>query len=128
MGRKSETKVAAAKAVTALTTAYASGWSYDLDVGEFSSVALLFSLVRTGLTSLELQLSRSDDGITYYDDQRTAYATGVFEDDELTRAFSASKDFALLIDSTDARFIRVAAKRTAGSATDTLACKAVGGQ
>lgn len=113
------------KAAAALTTAY-TGWTIDLDVTAFRSLAFLWSYVYSSATSLEVLVHRSDDGTTYYPDQRIN-SSNEMEDDAVTKAPGASDSGALLIDCSDCRFLRIAAKRTGGSASDTLAGEVIAG-
>lgn len=126
MGQKPTTQAVAAKEAAALTTALA-GWSFDFPVGQMSRVALLLAYVFGSASSVEVQIARSADGVTFYDDQRESAVLGTLEDDVLSRATAADKNLAILLDVSDTRFLRVTAKRTGGSAADTLAAEVTGG-
>ncbi len=116
---RAKISLAGAKAATALTTAI-TGWQFDLEVWGVTKVNLMFTYVWSSATSVEIQISRSADGTTYYPDQRITPADA-FEDDEITRAVTASDSWGIPIDVSDTPYLRVEAKRTGGSASDTLA-------
>lgn len=117
-----------AKAATALTSAYASGWdSGTIDTRNFDQVRLLFAFVWNDATSIEFQLQfSSDEGTTWFTDHRVS--SGTATRNEVTLAVTASLNFALAVDCKDYTHLRVQAKYTGGSAgTDSLALSYTGG-
>ena len=112
------------KAPTALTTAYA-GWAADVDTGELTRVALLFSYVYDSASSVELQIAYSDNGADYYTLQKAA--SGTLSDNSQSKSVSDDASFAVELDVSFARYVRVSAKRTDGSSSDTLALDVIGG-
>jgi len=113
------------KADAALTTAL-SGWQHNINIGTWSRVALLFTHTNSSATAVNVQLSRSYDGSTYYPDQRVN-SSNEFEDDLVSKVVSGDDTFAVLIDVSDTPYLRVEATRTGGSASDTLAVDVTGG-
>lgn len=117
----------ATKAATHLTTAY-SGWQLDVDVKAFTRIVLHFSLTeQTSAGTLTFLLSSSYDGTNYFPLQESN--SGVYTDDERTRAVSADDTFAIAVNTDGLRWLRIEAKADAvgTSVQDMLACNLSGG-
>lgn len=113
----------ASKAATALPTTYGSGWRLDFQARSFTRFALLLSYVYGSASDFRILLSYSHDGVTYFPVQRLNSAA--LEDDVLTKAPGADDSLAVEF-TARARYVRVEAIRTGGSASDTLAAEVVG--
>ena len=116
-----------AKAATALTTAYASGWASDtIDVKNLDQIRLYFAFVHSAATEVKLLLQFSTDkGTTWFDDYRTS--NGTVTKNEQTLAVSADASFALAVGCSDYTHVRVQALGTSADGSDTLALSYSGG-
>jgi len=119
----------ATKAATTVTTAYASGWSLDVDVGYLDSITVLYTYVNDSGTRLDFLLAFSRDDSTFYDVKKSTGTPPPAElsDDETQITVSANASFAVRYDVSDVRYVRIKAKGVGVVAGDTLAAEVIGG-